>query len=67
MTCMAALGELRRRVERPSIQGLDEFRGTLVHMAHWDNRLDLSGKRVAVIGSGASAIQVVPAIQPSEF
>ncbi|EEU36632.1 uncharacterized protein NECHADRAFT_86543 [Fusarium vanettenii 77-13-4] len=48
----------------PSIQGLHDFRGTLVHTAHWDNSLDLSGKRVAVIGSGASAIQVVPTIQP---
>ncbi|CEN60361.1 hypothetical protein ASPCAL02802 [Aspergillus calidoustus] len=48
----------------PSIEGLDKFRGALVHTASWDDGLDLKGKRVAVIGSGASAIQVVPTIQP---
>jgi cation diffusion facilitator CzcD-associated flavoprotein CzcO len=51
----------------PSIEGLDKFRGTLVHTANWDDGLNLKAKRVGVIGSGASAIQVVPAIQPSEF
>ncbi|KAF5010123.1 hypothetical protein FDECE_3709 [Fusarium decemcellulare] len=48
----------------PSIEGLDSFRGILVHTANWDHELDLEGKRVAVIGSGASALQVVPTIQP---
>lgn len=48
----------------PDIPGLDTFQGRVVHTARWDRALDLAGKRVAVIGSGASAIQLVPAIQP---
>lgn len=46
----------------PSIPGLDAFEGPVVHSARWPEDLDLSGKRVAVIGTGASAIQIVPAI-----
>jgi cation diffusion facilitator CzcD-associated flavoprotein CzcO len=49
----------------PDIQGLHSFEGTLVHTGHYPQDLDLSGKRVAVIGAGSSAIQVVPTIQPS--
>jgi cation diffusion facilitator CzcD-associated flavoprotein CzcO len=48
----------------PDIPGLDTFAGTVMHSARWDASHDLSGERVAVIGTGASAIQVVPAIQP---
>ncbi|GAA3105534.1 NAD(P)/FAD-dependent oxidoreductase [Pseudonocardia yunnanensis] len=48
----------------PDIPGLDEFAGTTFHSARWDHDHDLCGKRVAVIGTGASAIQFVPAIQP---
>ena len=48
----------------PDIPGLTEFEGTVMHSARWDGSHDLSGERVAVIGTGASAIQVVPAIQP---
>jgi cation diffusion facilitator CzcD-associated flavoprotein CzcO len=48
----------------PDIPGLDTFAGTVMHSARWDAEHDLSGERVAVIGTGASAIQVVPAIQP---
>ena len=48
----------------PDIPGLDEFAGTTFHSARWDHDHDLRGKRVAVIGTGASAIQFVPAIQP---
>lgn len=48
----------------PEIDGLDEFRGTVFHSARWDHDHDLRGKRVAVIGTGASAIQFVPQIQP---
>ena len=48
----------------PDIPGLDTFAGTVMHSARWDHRHDLTGERVAVIGTGASAIQVVPAIQP---
>src|SRR5262245_56261704 len=49
---------------RPAIDGLDEFAGPLFHSAEWDHDLDLAGKRVAVIGTGASAIQFVPEIAP---
>ncbi|NLU70017.1 NAD(P)/FAD-dependent oxidoreductase [Streptomyces sp. HNM0574] len=48
----------------PDIPGLDGFEGKVFHTAQWDHDYDLRGKRVAVIGTGASAIQVVPAIQP---
>jgi cation diffusion facilitator CzcD-associated flavoprotein CzcO len=44
----------------PEIPGLDEFAGPTFHTAQWDHAADLTGKRVAVIGTGASAIQVVP-------
>jgi len=46
----------------PEIDGLDSFAGKIVHTAHWDPELDIAGRKVAVIGTGASAIQVVPAI-----
>lgn len=52
-------------VNRPSIPpipGLDEFPGPVMHTAAWDTGVDLTGKRVAVIGNGASAMQLVPAI-----
>lgn len=48
----------------PKIKGLDSFPGAVFHSARWDHRQDLEGKRVAVVGSGASAIQLLPAIQP---
>ncbi len=48
----------------PDLPGLDTFRGLLMHTARWDDTVGLAGKRVAVVGTGASAIQVVPAIQP---
>ncbi|MGA2162969.1 MAG: NAD(P)/FAD-dependent oxidoreductase [Solirubrobacteraceae bacterium] len=46
----------------PEIEGLDSFAGTTMHTARWDHSVDLRGKRVGVIGTGASAIQVIPAI-----
>jgi cation diffusion facilitator CzcD-associated flavoprotein CzcO len=46
----------------PDIDGIDEFAGTAFHSARWDHSIDLTGKRVAVIGTGASAIQIVPDI-----
>ena len=49
----------------PDIPGLSGFRGTWFHSARWPADLDLAGRRVAVVGTGASAIQIVPAIQPS--
>jgi len=48
----------------PSFPGQETFRGTLFHSGMWNHEHDLSGERVAVIGSGASAIQFLPAIQP---
>ncbi|MEV6107773.1 NAD(P)/FAD-dependent oxidoreductase [Streptomyces sp. NPDC051940] len=47
----------------PEIPGLDTFPGKVFHSARWDHDYDLTGKRVAVIGTGASAIQIVPNIQ----
>ena len=48
----------------PEIEGLDSFAGTTMHTARWDHSVDLRGKRVGVIGTGASAIQLIPAIAP---
>src|SRR3954451_20870670 len=48
----------------PPLPGLDSFAGPAFHTARWRHDVDLAGKRVAVIGAGCSAIQVVPAIQP---
>jgi cation diffusion facilitator CzcD-associated flavoprotein CzcO len=48
----------------PDIPGLDSFEGKVFHSARWDHEHDLTGERVAVIGTGASAIQFVPLIQP---
>lgn len=48
----------------PDVPGLKEFAGEIFHSARWRHDLDLRGKRVAVIGTGASAIQFVPEIQP---
>jgi len=46
----------------PKLPGLDSFAGKVFHSARWDHDHDLTGRRVAVVGTGASAIQVVPAI-----
>ena len=48
----------------PKIRGMTTFEGPAFHTAEWRHDVDLSGKRVAVIGTGCSVIQVVPAIQP---
>ncbi len=48
----------------PPIAGLGDFEGPAFHTAEWRHDVDLAGKRVAVIGTGCSAIQVVPAIRP---
>ncbi|PNY79582.1 4-hydroxyacetophenone monooxygenase [Deinococcus koreensis] len=48
----------------PALPGLESFSGTRFHSAQWDHGADLRGKRVAVIGTGASAVQFVPEIQP---
>ena len=48
----------------PDIKGLESFGGELFHTARWNHDYELTGKRVAVIGTGASAVQVVPSIAP---
>ena len=48
--------------KRPDVPGLDDFAGAMFHSARWDHGFDLRGKRVAVIGNGASAAQFVPEI-----
>lgn len=48
----------------PDIKGMDKFKGPVFHSAQWDHSVDLKGKRVASIGTGASAIQFVPEIVP---
>ena len=50
----------------PEIPGLHDFRGHLAHSARWDDEYSFDNKRVAVIGCGSSAIQIVPQIQPSK-
>jgi cyclohexanone monooxygenase len=47
----------------PEIEGIESFGGALFHSSRWDHSVDLAGKRVAVIGTGASAIQIVPEVQ----
>lgn len=46
----------------PDIEGIDRFAGKTIHTLHWDHDHDLRGERVAVIGTGASSVQLVPAI-----
>jgi cation diffusion facilitator CzcD-associated flavoprotein CzcO len=48
----------------PEIKGLDRFQGSAFHSATWENGVELEGRNVAVIGTGASAIQFVPQIAP---
>ncbi|KAH6970615.1 hypothetical protein BKA56DRAFT_622291 [Ilyonectria sp. MPI-CAGE-AT-0026] len=50
--------------KNPDIEGLSTFGGKLMHTANWDETVDLKGKRIAVIGNGASAVQCVAALQP---
>jgi cation diffusion facilitator CzcD-associated flavoprotein CzcO len=49
----------------PGIAGLESFTGSIVRSAAWDESVALDGKRIAVVGTGASAIQIVPEIAPS--
>ena len=48
----------------PDIDGVDSFAGVTMHTARWDHDQDLTGKRVGIIGTGASAVQVIPEIAP---
>lgn len=58
---VSAVGQLNRPAI-PGIEGLDRFTGPAFHSARWDHSVDFTGKRVAVIGTGASALQFGPAI-----
>lgn len=58
---VAAAGALSEP-KNPDISGFDSFEGEVFHSARWDHDADLTGKRVAIIGTGASAIQIVPEI-----
>ena len=50
--------------QHPTIPGLDDFTGPTVYTMAWDHQVKLAGKRVAVIGTGASALQLIPSIAP---
>ena len=58
---ISAVGQLNRP-KMPEISGMTSFEGPSFHSARWDHSVDLTGKRVAVIGTGASASQFVPEI-----
>ena len=60
---MTAVGQLNRP-SIPDIPGLDTFKGPKFHTARWDKSVDLAGKRVAMIGTGASGMQAGPSIAP---
>jgi 4-hydroxyacetophenone monooxygenase len=60
---ITAVGQLSRP-RLPDIKGTETFKGKSFHSATWDHSVDLKGKRVAVIGTGASAFQFVPEIAP---
>jgi cation diffusion facilitator CzcD-associated flavoprotein CzcO len=60
---VTATGQLSRPAS-PSIPGMRDFGGRLFHSARWDHGCDLAGKRVGVVGTGATAIQIVPEIAP---
>jgi cation diffusion facilitator CzcD-associated flavoprotein CzcO len=59
----AGMGSLSEPM-MPRMEGLDDFKGRVIHSAMWPKDLELAGKCVAVIGTGASAIQFIPNIQP---
>ncbi|NHZ89037.1 NAD(P)-binding protein [Massilia sp. CCM 8733] len=60
---VSALGAMNRAAI-PALPGIDTFAGTAFHSSRWNHDVDLRGKRVAVIGNGASAIQFIPKIAP---
>jgi cation diffusion facilitator CzcD-associated flavoprotein CzcO len=61
---VSGVGQLNRPAI-PDLPGLDRFRGERFHSARWNHRYELAGKRVAVVGNAASAIQFIPQIAPA--
>ncbi|KAL5342058.1 hypothetical protein BJX70DRAFT_395416 [Aspergillus crustosus] len=61
---LISAGGILNNPQMPEIPGLDTFGGPLLHTAAWNDSVDLRGKRVAIIGAGASAVQLLPKIQP---
>lgn len=57
------MGPLNRAVY-PEIPGLQDFEGKMFHSSNWDHKYDIRHKKVAVVGTGASSIQITPAIAP---
>ncbi len=60
---ISAVGQLNRP-SMPPIPGIDQFQGPLFHTARWDSSVDLKGKCVAIVGTGASAKHTGPSIAP---
>ncbi|MGI8662478.1 MAG: flavin-containing monooxygenase [Acidimicrobiales bacterium] len=60
---IGALGPLERPA-MPDIEGLDSFEGPVMHTARWDHDCEHTGRRVSVLGTGASALQLIPEIAP---
>ncbi len=60
---ISAVGQLNR-AKWPEIPGREDFRGPSFHSSNWDHTVEYRGKRVAVIGAGASGFQIVPTIAP---
>lgn len=58
---VSAVGQLNRPMI-PAVDGLETFTGPVMHSAQWDHSIDFAGKRVVVIGTGASALQFAPAV-----
>ena len=61
---ISAVGQLNRP-NVPAIDGADTFAGPAFHSARWDHDVDLTGRRVAMIGAGASGFQIAPTIAPT--
>ncbi|KAH7067741.1 flavin-binding monooxygenase-like protein [Paraphoma chrysanthemicola] len=61
---VSAVGQLNQP-QNPDIEGLEDFKGKIMHSARWDWSYDLQGKNVGIIGNGATAAQIIPEILPS--
>ncbi len=64
-TVLVCAGGVYGKAKYPDIPGRDTFAGRAFHSLHWDHDHDLAGARVAVLGTGASAVQIVPEIAPT--